>query len=95
MSENEGTDASATKNEALRQIAAELKRFNDRFEPVPWYKLELGRPMGFGLIGLLFLIGAARDGDASGYLLIAGSIFFVAQAIAGSGFKRYRATKTE
>jgi len=89
MSENERNDRSVGENEALRQIVAELKRFNDRFEPVPWYKLKLGQPLGYGLVGLVFFFLAAQAGDAAkGYLLIAGSIFFVAQSIAGSRLKR-------
>jgi hypothetical protein len=35
MSENEPNGGSTAENEALRQIAAELKRLNDCFEPVP------------------------------------------------------------
>ena len=89
MSENERNDRNASENEALHQIAAELKRFNDRFESVPWYKLKLGQPLGYGLVGLVFFVLAGQAGDAAkGYLLIAGSIFFVAQSIAGSRIKR-------
>lgn len=89
MPVNELNDPSAAENEALRQIAAELKRLNDRFEPVPWYKLDTGRPLGYGLMGLVFLILAANAGDAvKGFLLISGSLFFVSQSIAGSRLKR-------
>ena len=85
MSENEPSGRSSGENEALRQIAAELKLFNDRFKPVPWYKLDLGRPIGYGLVGLLFLVfGAIAGDDTKGFLLIAGAIFFVAQSIAGN-----------
>ena len=89
MSENKPNGGSTGENEALRQIAAELKRLNDRFEPVPWYKLEMGRPLAYGLVGLGFLILGAIAGDAAkGSLLIVGAIFFVAQSIAGSRLKK-------
>ena len=75
--------------EALQQIAAELKRLNDRFEPVPWYKLDTGKPLGYGFMGLLFIFfSMAAQDEMKGFLLITGSLFFVAQSIAGSRLKR-------
>ena len=78
-----------SENDDLRQIASELRRFNDRYESVPWYKLKLGQPLGYGLVGLVLFVLAAQAGDAAkGFLLISGSIFFVAQSIAGSRLKK-------
>ena len=78
MSENERNDRSVGENEALRQIVAEQKRFNDRFGPVPWYKLKLGQPLaakkenlaglGFTLIVRLFLVKGFIKADAGALL---------------------------
>ncbi len=85
MSENETSGRTTAEDEGLRQIAAELKRLNDRFEPVPWYK----RSIGFALVGLVFLIlGLFGEDNVNGVILITGAIFFVAHAIANSGPKK-------
>lgn len=53
------------------------------------YTLETGRPVGYGLVGLVFLIlGASVDVASGGFLLIVGAIFFVAQAIVGFRLKK-------
>ncbi len=63
---------------SLDRISAELKRFNDRFEPEPWYK-ALNQPIGYGLVGLVLLILAIAARDSG--LATASSGFFIAQAI--------------
>jgi hypothetical protein len=85
MSENETSGGTTAEDEGLRQIAAELKRLNDRFEPVPWYK----RSIGFALVGLVFLgVGLFSQNVANEVILTTGAIFFVAHAIANSGPKK-------
>jgi hypothetical protein len=61
--------------DALGRLAIEFKRYNDRFDPIPFWR----RPIGYGIVGLiLMLIG----GTANPQFAIAGALLFVAQAIA-------------
>ena len=65
---------------ALQQLTAQVERIATQLErqnmPVAWYR----RPIGYALVGAVFLISAGRDQG----MLIPAALFFVCSAIVGT-----------
>jgi hypothetical protein len=59
--------------EVLDRLVAEVKRFNDRREPLPWTK----EPIIYGLIGLGLLAASVLNP----LYAVASSFFFIAREI--------------
>jgi hypothetical protein len=63
----------ATSGDPLEHLVAEIRRFNDRLEPVPWTK----KPIGYALIGLALLAASVLNPIYA----VAASFFFIAREI--------------